>query len=110
MIAVRSVALYHVPSVSLYMSAINAVDKSVSGLPLRPPLSTACLSDRLGIRSVVVLEITRPSTQHCKTRTCISHNRTSEILVNATCKISVRFKGTERISQRSLNYKPDPLA
>jgi hypothetical protein len=65
-IAVRSVALYHVPSVSLYMSAINAVDKSVSGLPLRPPLSTACLSDRLGIRSVVVLEITRPSTQHCR--------------------------------------------
>jgi len=67
-IKVRSVTLCHVPSVSLYMSAINAVDKSVSGLPLRPPLSTACLSDRLGIRSVVVLEITRPSTQHCQTR------------------------------------------
>jgi len=67
-IKVTSATLYNVPSVSLYMSAINAVDRSVSGLPLRPPLSTACLSDRLGIRSVVVLEITRPSTQHCKTR------------------------------------------
>ena len=67
-IKVGSVTPYHVPSVSLYMSAIKAVDKSVSGLPLRPPLSIACLSDRFGIRSVVVLEITRPSTQHCKTR------------------------------------------
>jgi hypothetical protein len=57
-----------IPSVSLYMSAINVVDKSVSGLPLRPPSSAACLSDRLAIRSVVVLEITRPSTQHCKIR------------------------------------------
>jgi hypothetical protein len=67
-IEAECVTVYHVPSVSLYMSAINAVDKSVSGLPLRPPLSVACLSDRFGIRSVVVLEITKPSTQHCKTR------------------------------------------
>jgi hypothetical protein len=50
------------PSVSLYMSAINAVDKSASGLPLRPPFSAACLSDRFGIRLIVVLEITSPST------------------------------------------------
>lgn len=60
-IQVRTVNTNQIPSVSLYMSAINAVDKSASGLPLRPPFSVACLSERLGIRLIVVLEMTSPS-------------------------------------------------
>jgi hypothetical protein len=60
-IQVRNVNTNQIPSVSLYMSAINAVDKSASGFPLRPPFSAACLSERLGIRLIVVLEMTSPS-------------------------------------------------